>query len=268
MKRECERDELEDVVESVLARFAIDVPRRRRWTGTLGDLRRALGADYEAPVASYVASGEFPVDELLRCAASHFPGINRVPLEYPATLAQARDRQRGLGLNVQVSPFGSPGHPLRGFYHREEQRRPLIWLNCQHTETAVGATLAHELGHHFWERVADEEAPTLRTLSHDGFVAHLEDPRELFADAFTAFGGYPRSTAQRLFRRSGWWGPQRRKAEAVGDVVVHIERHLNRHYAGDMGPGSGLSSKLRLYYLGSLVHFSKLRAALLRVTGH
>lgn len=113
------------MVESVLALFEIDVSRRRIWGGTLAELRRVLAADYERPVAQYVAAGELPVAELLRCASLHFPGINREPLDYPRTLARARDRERGLGVAVKLSPFGRPGHPLRGFYHRVAHERPL-----------------------------------------------------------------------------------------------------------------------------------------------
>lgn len=166
-----------------------------------------------------------------------------------------------------MSPFGRQGHPLRGFYHRPERKRPIIWLNCQHTETAVGATLAHELGHHFWAQIADCDEPTTRTLHHDGFAGHVDDPRELFADAFPAIGGYPQAAARRLFSRAKWWQPQLRDGSSARDAVARIERHVHRHYPGDLGGRGGLSTGLRLYYLGSLVHFSKLRAAILRVTG-
>jgi hypothetical protein len=261
------REFLDPVVEGILALFEIDVPRRQMWGGTLAELRRVLAADYEGPVAQYVAAGELPVDELLRCAAVHFPAINREPLEYPGTLARARDRERGLGVAVTLSPFGRPGHPLRGFYHHVEDRRPLIWLNCQHTATAVGATLAHELGHYFWEQVADAGTDEPKALHHDGFAAHLADPRELFADVFAALGGYPQPVARRLFARSAWWGPQGGRAAAASATVARVEKHVHRYYPGNLGPQGGLTPRLRLYYLGSLIHFSKLRAAILRVTG-
>lgn len=267
MTRVEERREFEAVVAGILAQFAIEVPRRRLWTGTLGELGRVLRADYEEPVARHVASGQMPIDELLRCAEASFPMINRQPLGFVPTLAQARDRERGLGLRVTLSPFGRPGHPLRGFYHRERRQPPLIWLNCQHTETAVGATLAHELGHHFREQVMDCGGAGTRTLHHDGFAAHLEDPAELFADAFAAYAGYPHGMARQLFAGSAWWAPQRAGAARAVATVARVERHVHRFYPGDLGPQGGLSPKLRLYYLGSLVHFSKLRAALFRVTG-
>lgn len=267
MTRAEERREFEAVVTRILAEFAIEVPRRRMWAGTLGELGRVLRADYEEPVARHVAAGHLPVDELLRCAEASFPLINRRPLGFEPTLAKARDRERGLGLRVTLSPFGRPGHPLRGFYHRERRRPPLIWLNCQHTETAVGATLAHELGHYFREQVMSGGGPETRTLHHDGFAAHLDDPGELFADAFAAYAGYPHAMARQLFARSAWWGPQLAGAARAGATVARVERHVHRFYPGDLGPRGGLSPKLRLYYLGSLVHFSKLRAALLRVTG-
>jgi len=203
----------------------------------------------------------------LRCAAVHFPAFNQAPLEYPSTLALAQDRERGLGVAVKLSPFGRPGHPLRGFYHHVDDGRPLIWLNCQHTATAVGATLAHELGHYFWEQVADAATGVTSTLHHDGFAAHLSDSRELFADAFAALGGYPLPVARRLFARSAWWGPQVEHAAAASATVARVEHHVHRYYPGDLGPQGGLTPRLRLYYLGSLIHFSKLRAAIFRVTG-
>lgn len=106
-----------------------------------------------------------------------------------------------------------------------------------------------------------------RTLHHDGFAAHLDDPRELFADVFAAVGGYPHPIASKLFARSAWWGPQVERAAAASATVARVEKHVHRCYPGNLGPHGGLTPKLRVYYLGSLIHFSKLRAAILRVTG-
>jgi len=255
------------VVAQILADFAIETSPRQIWGGYLGDLRRILWADYEEPVARYVAAGELPVAALVHYASSRLFGFNEVPLAFGETLAYARDRRRGLGLNVRMSPFGKPGHPLRGFYHPLKEARPLIWLNRQHTETAVGATFAHELGHHFWGQMAGDDGDEAHILQHFGFVEHLADPRELFADVFAALSGYPLPAARRLFGGRKWYASQLGSAVGATAAVARVEKHVHRHYPGNLGPDSGLSRARRLYYLGGLVHFSKLRAAVLRVTG-
>lgn len=257
------------VVNEILARYAIETSPLRRWQRYLGDLAAVLVRDYETPIAQYVAAGELPLRELDRYARAALPGFGMRALPFASTLARVQDRRRGLGVKVTLTPYGNPGHPFRGFYVHTGTHDPLIWVNRQHTPTAMGATFAHELGHHFWRSMsasADVDSQP-RILRHDGFADHLEDPRELFADAFAALAGYPRDAAERLFARRRWGRANSAGGRAALAMITRVEGHIHRHYPGDLGPSSGLPPARRLYYLGSMVHFSKVRAAILRVTG-
>jgi len=260
-----------DIVKEIIERLAIDLPRRGKWRRCARDAARVVSHDYEATVAKFVAEGSLPIAAMQACARRKLPEFGFRPLDFAETMARVRDPSAGLGVKVLVSPYGEPGHPLRGFYVAEDNRRPLIWVNRQHTPTAMGATFAHELGHHFWRELFPEEVlqnadERPRVLQHDGFAEHLLDSRELFADAFAALAGYPTEIARRLFAQRRWDQPIL-DAQRILAVMNGVEMHIHRHYPGDLGPDSGLSAGRRLYYFGSMMHFSKVRAAVLRVTG-
>ena len=262
-----ETERMELALAQILGRFEIGFSRTRLWRNYLGDLRHVLQSDYVEAVDAALRSQRLPLRGLVESVRERIPDFNREPLSLAATLAYARDRRRGLGLNIRVSPYGERGHPLRGFYHNEEGARPLIWVNRQHPPTAISATFAHELGHHFWQGATEGAGLGTRTLHHDGLANHLADPRELFADIFATLSGYPTRVARELFGRTRWG----RRHFGLGPVGVEriaaIESHVHRYYAGDLSRSSGLPEPLRLYYLGSMIHFSKVRAAVLRVAG-
>lgn len=98
-------------------------------------------------------------------------------------------------------------------------------------------------------------------LLHDGLAQHLEDPCELFADVFATLCGYPTESARALFGRSHWGRRQRYLGDAGMQRLHSIERHAHTHGAGDLGRSIGLPDAL------SMIHFSKGRAAMLRVAG-
>ncbi len=258
---------LDEAVRQILARFDVRRSRAQLWRGYLTDLRRILASDYVAGLDAAIHSQRLPLRTLVAAVRERLPDFNRTPLPFAGTIAYARDRNRGLGLNIRVSPFGERGHPLRGFYHAGESVRPLIWVNRQHTPTAISATFAHELGHHFWQSLCAGDGAATRVLLHDGLANHLDDPRELFADVFATLCGYPTETARSLFGRSHWGRRMRFLGSAGMQRLDAIERHVHTHYAGDLGRSSGLPDALRLHYLGSMIHFSKVRAAVLRVAG-
>lgn len=265
-----DRDEQERIaltLAQILARFDVRPSRTRRWLAYLDDLRRILLADYVEAVDSALGSHRLPLRDLIESVRERLPEFNRRPLALAATLDYARDRRRGLGLNIRLSRYGEQGHPLRGFYHFAADAPPLIWVNRQHTPTAISASFAHELGHHFWQDVAGGSSEETRTLQHDGLAQHLAEPRELFADIFATLSGYPTTAARNLFGHTRWGRAQLGLGPAVLERIAAIESHVHRHYPGDLSRDSGLPESLRLYYLGSMIHFSKVRAAVLRVAG-
>lgn len=234
------------------------------WGKLLRDLVAIASHDYEVPIRRYVASGELPLCELQRTVRRTFPEFGFAPLSFDDSLHRAQDRKDGLGVVVSLSAYGKPGHPFRGFYVHQHARRPLIWVNRQHTNTAMGATFAHELGHHYWTEMAAREATEPRVFHHLALADHLSDPQELFADSFAAMAGYPYATAVALFGKKAWTAPASIGLRSMLSGLKRVERHIHRHYPGDLGPASGLPPTRRLYYLGSMLHFAKVRAAILR----
>lgn len=162
----------EALVGRVLRDFEIRPPRSLAWNQRLADLSRVLRADYEAVVADLAASGRLDLPALEREARRIFPRFNEAPLTFRENVERVRDHQAGLGASVRFAPYGRPGHPLRGFYAGDLER-PVIWVNENHTATAMAATLAHEVGHLFYQRIHGADSN-----NHSG--VHLFLQRGLF----------------------------------------------------------------------------------------
>jgi hypothetical protein len=260
-------DEIDLIVREILRTFGLRVPKSTRWGPRLADLRRVLQVDYQTPVRRFVQEGRLPLQELRARAKAVFPGFDSVPLGFMENLGRIGDNSRGLGLKLRLSGYGKMGHPLRGFYHQQADQRPLIWVNVRHLPAAVAATLAHELGHYFWNEIHSDWGSSTRPFYNAGFGSHLKDPRELFADAFATLAAYPRPVARQLFSPRGW--PRNLKAARILEhsAVTQVHEHLRRHYDLDLRPSGGLPVARRFYYLTSMIHFSKLRAAILNTVG-
>jgi hypothetical protein len=234
--------------------------------GRLRDLRRALSADYPGAVRRMARDGELPLRDLSRRARELLPGFNESPLHFEEAIARFTDPAAGPRATVRMSQHGKAGHPLRGFYYRPEKAPALIWLNLRHVLTAVAASFAHELGHWFWDDLNARISSRPRPFYNAGYAEHLDDPRELFADCFTTLAAYPHGLARRFFSPHGWPRiPAMRRQEK--STVADVYRYLRKEYGADLGEGSGLSAPSRLYYVTSMIHFARLRAAILDVTG-
>lgn len=105
-----------------------------------------------------------------------------------------------------------------------------------------------------------------RPFYNNDFAAHLRDARELFADILTTIAAYPRALARQIFSHRGWprMAALRHREQAT---IADVYAHLQLHYQADLGPRSGLPSGQRLRYIVNMVHFSKVRAAILYTEG-
>lgn len=256
--------EVARLVEDLLERFALAPAADADWRRHLRDLRWVLTADYAEAVDRHVRGGDLAVPELIARARPLLPDFNRAPLRFEASVARLVDAADGPRLRLRTSRHGRLGDPLRGFYHRADAERTVVWLNLGHLPTAVAATFAHEVGHWFWDELQANPAATHAFYNVD-YAAHLDDARELFADAFAALAAYPQAQARQLFDVRRWpFGDLRRHAR---ENVVDVQRYLVREYAGDLGPRSKLPIRCRLMYMISMIHFARLRTALLHVVG-
>ena len=193
--------------------------------------------------------------EAFRTALPNLDHKQLKPMPLPS-LAHVASR---LGLKFQANSFDGPeGTSLRGFYVATKAlKQPLMCLNTDHHRTAINSTFWHEMGHHLTVPLLPypEESPTL-TFGRD-FEEHLGDPRELAADILVSLVCYSHSAAKQLF------GPllQKGSAENVHAVLSGAKTHMNAVW------GFNFDNRIRaadnLHYLEGMIHFAKLRLALL-----
>jgi hypothetical protein len=157
---------------------------------------------------------------------------------------------------------GREGLGLLGFYIDEQRpaQRPLICVNSAHHPVAIAAAFWHEVGHHLATRLIGEQQGAVNLSLKAEYHKHLEQPFELLADMLVCLAGYPKRTAQRLFGRS---------AESDGSsadrVWEEILRKARRHLRTETGFEfrRTLPAAQNLHYLAGMIHFTKLRMALL-----
>jgi hypothetical protein len=171
-----------------------------------------------------------------------------------------------LGVDFKLADMSSAapgGLAILGFYiHRPPgAQKPLICVNTAHHQAAVGAAFAHEMGHHVAAQVFGPEPGPLPLL-YTGYRNHLEDSRELAADVLVSVGIFPRKTAKRTFRKRSI--PRERREELAPDGEFELGEVLEyylRKYG--LSVDAKLSSGQNLQYLAGMLHYAKLRVALL-----
>jgi hypothetical protein len=164
-----------------------------------------------------------------------------------------------LGLKFRADPFDGPGGAgLRGFYVATKPlKQPLMCLNTAHHRTAIDSAFWHERGHHLTARLLPpQEGSTALSFGSD-FDEHLNDPRELAADMLVSLVCYSHSAAKRLF------GPLLRKgsAENIHMSFQSARTHLNSVWG--LNFDKQIPATQNLHYLAGMIHFAKLRLALL-----
>jgi hypothetical protein len=136
-------------------------------------------------------------------------------------------------------------------------KQPLMCLNTAHHRTAINSAFWHEMGHHLTARLlSPREGPATLSFGSD-FDEHVNDPRELAADMLVSLVCYSHSAAKRLF------GPLLRKgsAENIHAVVSNARTHLDLVWGFNFD--KQIPATQNLHYLAGMIHFAKLRLALL-----
>jgi hypothetical protein len=261
MNRTSTDTELDLLVTEILSTFHIEADDGDAvWRARLRDLRRILRRDYRATVRSLHRDGRLPVRELVRETRRHFPAMNRQPMQFDEPMRQ-HVTELGIALRMEEVP---QRRSLRAFYHRDDRHGALIWLNVAHLPGAVAASFGHELGHWFRERLLGPgpEEPT-RAFFNNDFAEHLRRPEELFADLFPVLSAYPTSIAERVFPTGNW--PQRLRKMVGLDraTLARLRAHLGSNYGFDIEQRLDWEPPRRLYYVTSMLHFARLRWALL-----
>jgi len=207
------------------------------------------------------------VQTLLADFREIFPEFNYRPVEM-LTTARFAEIARALRFHIKTAPLeGAAGFALRGFYVASTTgllKLPLIYVNTAHHPLAAMTTFLHELGHHQSCSLLDIKHRGLHLFDTD-YREHLSDPAELAADIVVSLAGYPEPAARMLF--AGQWvqSLDARAGELSAAAIEEVHDHLARTYGLDLAVAMPPAN--RLHYLAGMIHFAKLRVAMLAEYG-
>ena len=165
-----------------------------------------------------------------------------------------------------MANFSSAGGlALLGFYVQKSpgSKRPLICVNTAHHQAAMSAAFAHEMGHHLTSKMfaLREDEPHL--MGYVGYGDHLEDPPELAADILVSLGIFPQIVARECFENAR--KDSRGRGSKSSSGVMAAVAYIANKYGFNADPR--LSAEKRLQYLAGVLHYARLREALLREFG-
>jgi hypothetical protein len=177
-------------------------------------------------------------------------------------------RASDLGADFRIAKMAWPsGLALLGFYLGKDsglEKRPLICLNGAHHPAAVATAFLHEVGHHVTADLFSTRNELVQLSRQTGYEAHLNNRRELAADVLVSLGIYPRNMAAKLFEATR----DRRIPRPVEGVesppIAKVVLGAARRYGLDF---ERQPEQKRLQYEAGLIHFTRLRQALLEEYG-
>ena len=201
---------------------------------------------------------------LLEAVDETLPRLNREPLDLMPIKQQAQLAAQ-LGLHFKAAPHtDSEGLALRGFYVNKLQevlKRPLIYVNTAHPPVVVSTTFCHELGHHFAADILEPRHQKVHLFFDADYSEHLSDPAELAADVLVSLAGYPRPVASKIFPQTMDWRLVASTRSLSDAAFSEIRAHLKKVYGFDLS--AGISPRQTLNHLAGVIHYAKLRWALL-----
>ena len=232
-------------------------------TATSDEAKRLWSREYGRTLRSCLSRAEVReiVSEGKRKA---WPHLNDEAVRL-GSMSQFAERASALGADFRIAKMSWPsGLALLGFYLGSDsglEKRPLICLNGAHHPAAVATAFLHEVGHHVTAKLFSTRNEIVQLSRQTGYEAHLSDPRELAADVLVSVGVYPRNMAAKLFdaasaRKIVASADQRIVSSAAANAVVDTARR----YGVDL---KSIPMQKRLQYQAGLIHFSRLRQALL-----
>jgi len=248
------------VVRSVLAKAGVlGAKELAAWKRPQDDIRRLSQRNYATSLRQRLSLDQ--IKELVHRATDIWPHFNQAVLGPPSRefFSRAAD---ALQLHLKAARYRSMA--LYGFYVDRAATaltKPLIFVNSSHHALAMGTTFCHEVGHHFYVEIAKPRSPKGVSFYFDAaYSEHLRDEGELSADVVVSLAGYPRSAAEMIFSKA-----QRKKIARKGGLdhvlIQRIRDHLGGSYGFDFP--AALSPQQNLQYLAGMLHYAKLRAALL-----
>ena len=250
---------IDTVVRSVLAKAGVlGVRELEAWKHPQDDIRRLSQRDYAGSLRRRLTCKQ--IEELIERATDIWPHFNQKVLGPPSKEFFSRTAD-ALQLHLKAARYTSLA--LYGFYvDRSESSltKPLIFVNSAHHTLAIGSTFCHEVGHHFCTEIGKPKPNGIKFYFDSAYNEHLHDDGELAADVIVSLAGYPKTAAKAIF------GGRRHKGSASRGRLDHaviggIRKHLEGAYRFDFS--TTLSPAQNLQYLAGMIHYAKLRAALL-----
>jgi hypothetical protein len=231
----------------------------------LSDLKQVLSADYcEAPGLPEKRL----TNELAHAVETEIKARADVWKEWddPGKFGDLVKKFGSREIEVRAEPYreGS-GLGLRGFFARAEVGRKskfVIFLNTAHHPAAVAATLGHELGHYLYGSFVGETAP-MTAFMEGTFTAHLHEEHELFADSLVALSAYTPELIKTIGRIDRL---EPGKSEKFFNRIQRTYEAIGPRFKLDLSQ-KGITAPWRVCYLTSMIHFFKLRCALLETAG-
>ncbi len=232
------------------------------WRKPAQALRKLVRRDYVRDLRRNLGYGELRA--LLKAVDPTLPGLNREPIG-----AIPVDKQAEVATHLQIHFKAAPhagrdGLALRGFYVnslREVLKRPLIYVNTAHHPLAVSATFCHEIGHHFATDILRHRGEKVHFFFDADYSQHMRDPAELAADILVSLAGYPEVVARAIFAKPWNWGLVARTEGFDSSTLGQIQAYLSQVY--DLDLTKGVSTRQKINYMSGMIHYAKLRWALL-----
>ena len=192
-----------------------------------------------------------------------WPGLNQQPVTLVSPHEFVR-RWSSFGVDFKFASLPKKGGlSLLGFYVEkidQVRRRPMIFVNTAHHPAVVGVALDHEMGHHLTTEIFGA-SERVHLLSQTGFDEHLTEPSELAADTLVSLGMLPAPIARKIFRNANRAESDHQSLAVSGSAYNKLVEYIATRYGFRLDQIRG--AKQRFQALAGLVHYTKLRRALL-----
>ncbi|HJU29163.1 MAG TPA: hypothetical protein VJ718_08330 [Candidatus Binataceae bacterium] len=232
------------------------------WKKPTNDIRRLVKHDYVKSLRRHVSYQT--VKSMMAAFSRLAPEFNREPMSMMSVDRFHRMAEE-VGFHFQASPYeGEEGRALRGFYVTRAPgilKRPLIYVNTAYEPLAISTTFCHELGHHMSCELLSLEREPVHFFFNADYAGHLGEPGELAADVMVSFAGYPERVARKIFETPWDWGLVAQARDLTESALAEVSVHLKKVYKFDLV--KQVPSDQRLHYLSGMIHYAKLRWALL-----
>jgi hypothetical protein len=253
---------IDKAVDSILKKTGIlGAKELEAWKEPHVEIRKLAETDYGECLKRQLTLKE--VNELVARARDIWPQFNRTIIGPPSEEVLSRTAG-ALRLHLKSAPYTSLA--LYGFYVDPSQtslQKPLIYVNSAHHQLAIGTAFCHEVGHHFCSEISKPKSAGLRFYFDAAYTEHLHDHGELAADIIVSLAGYPKDAARAMLSTIK---PKADSRKGLNDAVfIGIRKHLKKSYGFDFS--SKLLPGQNLQYLAGMIHYAKLRMALLQECG-